>query len=74
MLCPTCGRELDDNLGTRIRGVRKARGVTLTKLSELSKVSQSMLSDVENGRRSITIRTLKKIANALEVLPSALID
>ncbi len=74
MICPTCGRELDNDLGVRIRNLRKTKNMTARKLADLAKVSSAMISEVENGKKSITIATLKRIATALEVTPSALID
>jgi transcriptional regulator with XRE-family HTH domain len=74
MRCLTCGTELDDSLGTRIRDQRKLKKMSLRVLSEKSGVSAGFLCDVELGKRSMTIDTLKKVAKALQVTPSALID
>jgi transcriptional regulator with XRE-family HTH domain len=74
MRCPTCGTELDESLGTRIRNLRKTKRLSLRTLSEKSGISAGFLCDVELGKRSMTIDTLKKIAKALEVTPSSLID
>jgi transcriptional regulator with XRE-family HTH domain len=72
--CPACGTELDESLGTRIRDQRKVKKLSLRVLSEKSGVSAGFLCDVELGKRSMTIGTLKKVAKALEITPSALID
>lgn len=74
MRCPTCGTELDDSLGTRIRAQRKLKKMSLRTLSEKSGVSAGFLCDVELGKRSMTIERLKSVAKALEITPSALID
>jgi len=74
MICPTCGTELDDSLGTRIRNQRKVKRMSLRVLSEKSGVSAGFLCDVELGKRSMSIDTLKRVAEALEVTPSTLID
>lgn len=74
MRCPACGTELDDSLGTRIRDQRKVKKMTLRGLSEKSGISAGFLCDVELGKRSMTIDTLKRVAKALEVTPSVLID
>lgn len=74
MRCSTCGTELDDSLGTRIRAQRKLKKMSLRTLSEKSGVSAGFLCDVELGKRSMTIERLKSVAKALEVTPSALID
>jgi len=74
MRCLTCGTELDDSFGTRIRAQRKLKKMSLRTLSEKSGVSAGFLCDVELGKRSMTIERLKSVAKALEVTPSALID
>lgn len=74
MRCPTCGTELDESLGTRIRDQRKVRKMSLRVLSEKSGISAGFLCDVELGKRSMTVNTLKKVAKALGVTPSVLID
>jgi transcriptional regulator with XRE-family HTH domain len=74
MRCPTCGTELDESLGTRIRDQRKTKKMSLRVLAEKSGLSAGFLCDVELGKRSMTIDTLKKVAKALQVTPSILID
>jgi transcriptional regulator with XRE-family HTH domain len=74
MRCPTCGTELDDSLGTRIRNLRKTKRLTMKDLSRIAGISPGFLCDVELGKRSMSVDRLKKVAKALEVTPSALID
>lgn len=74
MRCPTCGTELDDSLGTRIRAQRKLKKMSLRTLSEKSGVSAGFLCDVELGKRSMSVDNLKRVAKSLQVTPSALID
>ncbi len=59
--------ELNIEVGTRITELRKQRGYTREKLSELADISVQFLADIEKGRKSMTIATLKKIAAALLV-------
>lgn len=49
-----------------IRNYRLLRGWSLQKLSEESGVSISFLSDVENGKKDITVGKLCKVALALD--------
>jgi transcriptional regulator with XRE-family HTH domain len=57
-----------------IRDVRFAHNITLRQLAEMSEVSKSHLDRIETGESDPTINTLVKIARALKVKPSALID
>lgn len=54
-------------LGGRIRELRKAKGYSMMKIRELTGLSKSTISEIENDKSSPTAETLQKIANALEV-------
>lgn len=53
-------------LGASIRALRTDQGLTLEALAEKSGVSRAMLSDIERGAKSPTIRVLAGIASALQ--------
>ncbi len=53
--------------GTVLWTYRDNAGLTLERLSKLSGIAKSHLSDMENGKRAIGPRTAKKLANALDV-------
>ena len=55
------------DVGKRITELRKIRGYTREKLSEYSDVSVQFLADIEKGKKTMTIPTLRKISNALGV-------
>lgn len=59
--------ELNIEVGARITEMRKQRGYTREKLSELADVSVQFLADIEKGRKSMTVVTLKRISAALLV-------
>src|SRR5215831_15612728 len=52
-------------LGERIRVLRQRRKMTLSALAELSRVSNSMISDIERGAKAPTVLVLDRIATAL---------
>jgi transcriptional regulator with XRE-family HTH domain len=54
-----------ESLGTRIRGVRKDRGLTLKELERISGFSATHISEIERGKTSPTIGALMRIAAAL---------
>ncbi|KHD34204.1 hypothetical protein NL50_17830 [Clostridium acetobutylicum] len=60
----------------KIKQYRKKRKITQKKLSRLSGITQSYLSDLESNCRykSPTLKTLQEIANALDVCPKELIE
>lgn len=56
-----------DFISKEIRKLRKEQGITLKELSKMTELSVSFLSQVERGTSSMTITSLKKIADALGV-------
>ena len=50
-----------------IKAVRERRGLTQKALAENAKLTQATISYLENGNKSPTERTLKKLATALDV-------
>jgi transcriptional regulator with XRE-family HTH domain len=54
-------------IGSTIRQLRTAAGVTLTALAKKAELTKSTLSKIENGQLSSPIATLLRIADALDV-------
>jgi transcriptional regulator with XRE-family HTH domain len=63
-----------EELGQRIRALRKRGGLTLSELSRRSGVSVSTLSKLENGQATASVDTIFKVARGLEVFFANLID
>ncbi|MCU7730599.1 cupin domain-containing protein [Actinoplanes sp. KI2] len=61
-------------LGSRVRTRRRARGLALERLAELSGVSRSMVSDVERGAKTPTVLVLDRLATALGTSIARLLD
>ena len=55
------------NLGNKIRQLRRKRTLTLQNVSDLSGLSKSLLSQIENSFTAPPIATLLKISRALDV-------
>lgn len=60
-------------VGFNIKRVRKKLGMTQERFAELSGFQQHYLSEVENGKRNISIITLYELATALGVSPGELV-
>lgn len=58
----------------RVWHVRRTMGVSLVQLQDLSGISKSCLSNIENGRTSPTLKQLESIARALNVRISDLFE
>ena len=61
--------ELTKRVGTNIRAIRKSQNLTIDELAEKCDFQSPYLSDVERGERNITLQTLNKILDALNVGP-----
>ena len=56
--------ELNITVGARIRTIRENMGYTRERFSDLCDISDSFLSDVERGNKSLTTKTLYKICSS----------
>ena len=54
-------------IGARIRAERRRLDLTQEKLSEMADISESFMGHIERGGRTLSIETLAKIANALNL-------
>ena len=54
-------------IGNKIKEIRKAKGITQDQLAERTGLNRVHLYRLENGKQSMTLRTLKLIADTLEV-------
>lgn len=67
-------QELRRRLAYHVRRYREAANLTLEVASERGELNWRHWQKVEAGEVNITLRTLKRLANALEVDPSALLS
>lgn len=65
---------LERDIGRRIVLFRQEQKLTQEDLAGLAELDRSYLSEIENGHRKLSVETLKKIADALKVKASALLD
>jgi transcriptional regulator with XRE-family HTH domain len=71
---PDRSADLGPVVGANLRRLRGQRGLTLEKLAASSGVSRAMLNQIELGRSAPSINILWKIARALDVTFSGLIN
>ncbi len=57
----------DVNIGKKIMEYRKAKDLSIRELAQLSKVTPSLLSQIERGLANPSINTLKNISKALDI-------
>lgn len=61
-------------LGRRIRRFRKDLNISQEKLAELVGVHRTYIGAIERAEESVSVDNLAKIAKALKVKPSELLD
>lgn len=59
--------EIVSQLAARLQEVREAKGLSMNQLAGLAGLDQVAISRIEKGDRSPGLRTVLKIANALEI-------
>jgi len=68
---------MDENsefVGQRITDTRKRRGYSRERLAEKADISVQFLADIEKGRKSMTVNTLRRIAAALSVTTDYIVN
>ncbi len=60
--------------GKRARRIRAERGLTIEEMARKAKMGTGALCDFENGKRHLRTDSLLRLAVALGVQPSALLD
>lgn len=60
-------------LGTKIKSIRLEKKISQEKLAHLSDLDRTYIHSIEKGERNISIVTIEKISNALNIQISELI-
>ena len=62
------------NLGIHIRQIRERKNLSQQNLADICDLPKTTIGRIERAEMNTTIKTLVKIANALEIEPKALLD
>jgi transcriptional regulator with XRE-family HTH domain len=63
-----------DDIAAKLVATRKSKGMTQERLAELAGLEAVSIGYIEQGKRRPTITTLYRLAKALEVSTSSLLD
>ena len=66
-------RDVSARFGLRLRQLRRERALTQTRMAAVFGIDRSFISDVERGRKSISLPTLEIIALGLNMTLSELL-
>ena len=69
------GTNIRVKLAKKIKGLRKARNITQEKLAEIAKIDYKYIQRIEgNSPPALRVDTIERIAKALNVKPSELLN
>lgn len=60
-------------IGANVRRVRLGRGASQMEFAETLDMHRTMLSDIERGRRNLSLRTVERLAERLDIPPTRLL-
>ena len=60
--------------GLNVRAAREAKGLSQEGLASLARLHRTYVGGVERGERNISLANIAKLARALEVEPSRLLE
>jgi transcriptional regulator with XRE-family HTH domain len=67
-------RDVLVQLGKRIRALREERDISQEELAGRADIHRNYMSQIEGGKRNLSLYNVVKIARALRVSPSKLLD
>lgn len=65
---------LQKNLGITLKALRAEKGVSQEKLALNTGINRRYMSDIENGRRNVSLEILEKLAAFFEMKVSEFIE
>lgn len=66
--------DLQRNVGHNLRAYRKARGLSQEAFAEVLGVHRTYMGGIERGERNLTLRSVERIADKLDLEPLALLQ
>ena len=68
------GKKAKDIFAANVKEYRKKLGISQEDLADLSKLHRTYISSVERSKRNVSIEAMEKIANALGIKLSKLLE
>lgn len=66
--------DLKEKFGLKIRMLRELKGYSIEYLANIANIDRTYISDIEKGKRNISLLIIEKLAKALEVKIQELFD
>ena len=59
--------EIKEKFGQKVKSLREQKGISIEHLANISNVDRNYISDIEKGKRNVSIAIIEKLSKALEV-------
>ncbi|NRS87833.1 transcriptional regulator with XRE-family HTH domain [Flavobacterium sp. 7E] len=59
--------EIKEKFGLRIKSLREKKEISIEHLANISNVDRNYISDIEKGKRNVSITIIEKLSKGLEV-------
>lgn len=66
--------DIQQKFGKKVREIRKQKGLSQEELAFRSGLHRTYISDIERGDRNVSVKNIEKIAHALGIKPSELLE
>ncbi len=67
-------KDVEKKFGTKLAYIRKSKKLSQIKLAEIVNMNFNYIGQIERGEANVTIKTMKILANALNIELSVLFD
>lgn len=57
---------IKEKFGQKVKQLREEKGFSIEKLANISNVDRNYISDIEKGKRNVSIEVIEKITTGLE--------
>jgi len=59
--------DLKENFGNKIKALREQKEYSIEYLANIANIDRTYISDIEKGKRNVSLLIIEKLAKALEV-------
>tara|TARA_R110002124_G_scaffold118618_1_gene276063 strand:- start:662 stop:874 length:213 start_codon:yes stop_codon:yes gene_type:complete len=59
--------EIKEKFGQKVKLLREEKGISIEHLANISNVDRNYISDIEKGKRNVSITIIEKLSKGLEV-------
>lgn len=58
--------DIREKFGVKVKTLRELKGISIEHLANISNVDRNYISDIEKGKRNVSIQIMEKIIHALD--------